>query len=69
MIGCDSRNHFPILFRNKDDCCGCGACYLVCPVKAISMKVDEEGFLYPQIDEGKCLKCGKCVRTCQFSAV
>lgn len=28
------------------------------------MKQDEEGFVYPVIDETKCIKCGLCVKTC-----
>ena len=26
-------------------CCGCAACYNICPVQAISMQCDETGFL------------------------
>ena len=42
-----------ILFENKEQCCGCGACVSVCPKKAISMQEDSCGFKYPQIDEKK----------------
>lgn len=52
--------------RGKADCCGCTACMEVCPVGAIAMETDEEGFLYPKIDEGKCIRCGKCDRVCRF---
>ena len=38
----------------------------VCPKDAISMKPDEKGFLYPEIDGSKCVKCGLCVKTCTF---
>jgi len=55
-----------ILYENKENCCGCSACYAVCPVSAISMNPDEEGFLYPEIDTGKCMKCGKCLTICAF---
>lgn len=48
----------------KEDCNGCGACALICPKKAIEMKEDEEGFLYPKIDEEKCIKCNKCRSVC-----
>lgn len=48
----------------KNTCNGCGACRLVCPVNAIEMKEDSEGFLYPEIDESKCIKCNKCRRIC-----
>lgn len=48
----------------KKTCNGCGACSLVCPVNAIEMKEDSEGFLYPQIDESRCIKCNKCRKVC-----
>ena len=43
--------NIPILFKSKEDCCGCTACYAICPKMAISMVEDEEDFDYPQIDE------------------
>ena len=33
------------------NCCGCQACVSICPVHAIEMKENEEGFLYPVVDE------------------
>ena len=36
---------------DANKCCGCGACMVLCPKNAIVMQRDEEGFLYPQIDE------------------
>ncbi len=56
----------PVLFRNKNECCGCSACYSICPVKAIEMKWDKDGFLYPFIDVSKCIHCLKCVSICSF---
>lgn len=47
-----------------ENCTGCHSCYNCCPVAAISMKFNEEGFLIPSIDEKKCLQCGKCIKTC-----
>lgn len=35
----------------KKECSGCTACAAICPKKCIQMKSDEEGFLYPIIDE------------------
>lgn len=52
-------------FEIKALCCGCGACNDACPVQAISMRIDEEGFRYPQIDAHKCIHCGKCDRVCK----
>lgn len=45
-------------------CCGCGACANVCPKQCISMMPDEEGFLYPNIDDTLCVNCKKCIHTC-----
>ena len=56
----------PILFVHKENCCGCGACFSVCPVGAISMKEDEEGFLYPLVNYDKCIKCFRCIKICAF---
>lgn len=49
---------------HPDYCCGCGACYSVCPVNAISMKYDSEGFLAPVVDRSKCTNCGLCRKIC-----
>ena len=50
--------------QRKSSCNGCGTCKLLCPVQAITMQEDVEGFLYPVIDKNKCIKCGKCKRVC-----
>ncbi|WP_370832907.1 Coenzyme F420 hydrogenase/dehydrogenase, beta subunit C-terminal domain [Acidaminococcus sp.] len=50
----------------KEDCCGCTACMTICPVKAITMVPDEEGFSYPVINEEKCIHCDLCRKTCDF---
>lgn len=54
----------PILFKRKEECCGCTACFAVCPKEAIRMTVDEEGFEYPLIDEKKCICCRRCIAVC-----
>lgn len=56
----------PNLTLPKTNCCGCGVCKYICPVDAIEMVEDEEGFLYPKINEEKCIKCYKCVNSCIF---
>lgn len=53
-----------IVVNNKEDCCGCTACYNICPKKAIKMMPDDEGFLYPTIDHDKCVNCGLCEKIC-----
>lgn len=45
-------------------CTGCGACEAVCPVNAIKIKPNEDGFLAPIIDEKKCVYCGQCFNRC-----
>ncbi|BFK82356.1 Coenzyme F420 hydrogenase/dehydrogenase, beta subunit C-terminal domain [Clostridium baratii] len=49
---------------NKKDCNGCSVCALRCPIKCIDMIEDNEGFLYPKIDEKRCIKCGICKKVC-----
>ena len=57
---------YPILYKEKHECCGCTACCAVCPKGAICMQPDEEGFLYPVIDKDKCVKCYACIKVCAF---
>lgn len=59
-------NSIPMLYQNKEECCGCGACVNVCPKDAIRFMPDEYGFLYPKIDTENCIGCQKCVSACDF---
>lgn len=45
-------------------CTGCGCCELICPVDAIRMTENDEGFRYPVIDKNKCINCGLCAKKC-----
>ena len=54
----------PVLFKIKEECCGCTACYAVCSRGAICMQADEEGFEYPLIDDKSCVRCYQCVKVC-----
>ncbi len=45
-------------------CTGCMTCFNVCPVNAIEMIENAEGFLYPNIDDQKCIDCGLCDQRC-----
>ena len=57
------------LFSEKNTCCGCTACMNICPKHAITMVKDEEGFLYPVINQEKCVECGLCKKVCAFQSV
>ena len=46
------------------DCCGCGACADICPQRCIQMLPNQEGFLYPMVDEKICVHCNRCESTC-----
>lgn len=54
----------PILFQKKEECCGCTACFSICPMRAIEMVEEEEGFLYPVIQDEKCVRCYQCTMVC-----
>lgn len=56
-----------IKITDKSACCGCSACVSICAHKAIAMKPDGMGFLYPEVDEGKCVDCGLCNQVCTFN--
>jgi coenzyme F420-reducing hydrogenase beta subunit len=53
-----------IKITKKQDCSGCHACYNACPVNCITMIDDKEGFLYPNVDDTKCINCGLCEKVC-----
>ena len=54
----------PQLYKLSEECCGCSACYSICPVAAIRMVEDKEGFEYPQIDGERCIRCWQCINVC-----
>lgn len=56
-----------IQITDKTKCCGCTACYSICPSKCISMLPDKEGFLYPVTDAARCVECGACERVCPYN--
>lgn len=49
----------------KEACCGCTACKFLCPMSAISMQEDVQGFLYPSVNDELCSECGVCVDVCK----
>ncbi len=52
------------ILKDMKSCCGCGACFNICPAGAIEMSENTEGFLEPSVDEEKCISCGKCKNVC-----
>lgn len=54
------------MINTKEKCAGCSACLSICPVGAIFMQADEQGFLYPEIDKSKCVDCHKCEQVCFY---
>lgn len=59
-----SKKTLPELYKRREDCCGCTACYAICPADAIEMQSDEEGFYYPTVNCSKCVRCYKCLGVC-----
>lgn len=53
-----------MLKTDKASCTGCGVCMQVCPIDSIVMKSNDEGFLYPSVDENRCVNCGLCNNYC-----
>jgi len=62
------------LTLDRDRCCGCVICSLVCPREAITLSEGElvEGRVVTEpsidIDEAKCSLCGECVAVCPTHA-
>ena len=52
------------LYARKEECCGCSACFAVCPQNAIEMRPDNEGFEYPNVNYDLCVQCYMCVKVC-----
>lgn len=62
-----SDKEIPLLVnQDKDNCCGCGLCVLICSKNCISMQEDTEGFKYPVVEESLCVRCNRCLNSCFF---
>lgn len=53
-----------IQVMDKAKCVGCHACYNCCPLNCITMEDDNEGFMYPRVDQNVCINCKKCEKVC-----
>ena len=53
-----------IKIKRKEDCVGCNACVQVCPKNCINMLMDNQGFLYPNVDLKLCIECNICEKVC-----
>ena len=50
------------------DCYGCGVCSIVCGKKIIQIRLNENGFYEPYIEDlNKCSNCGLCINVCSYS--
>lgn len=54
------------VYTSKKECSACTACASICPKGAISMTPDEDGFVYPVVEESKCVHCGLCEQVCAY---
>lgn len=50
--------------ENNLYCNGCGACFSICPTRAIKIELSTFGFYKPILDKTKCISCGKCLQIC-----
>lgn len=48
----------------QGECTGCGACVGMCPVNAIRIARNNDGFYQAVVDKAICISCGKCTRVC-----
>ncbi len=48
----------------EKSCFGCAGCVDICPVEALKIVKDENGFYVPSLQAEQCIDCGKCVKSC-----
>ena len=54
-----------LTYTINEKCNGCGACGRACPAKAITGEKRQPHV----VDQGRCIRCDECFRTCRFEAV
>lgn len=61
----NTKNHISgNIYTNNSLCCGCGACRDACPVSAINIKMNDDGFYQSFVNDTLCVNCGKCISVC-----
>ena len=53
-----------MIICENSKCTGCYACANACSLNCIQLSEDEFGEIHPEVDESRCINCGKCQRTC-----
>lgn len=62
----DSVSLVKNLFFKNQLCCGCGACVAMCPVSAVKVRLNNDGFYAASVDYDICISCGKCGKVCPY---
>lgn len=57
-----------IMIDFGDNCLGCGGCELVCSLKAVKLKLNDEGFWKAIVNKSKCSNCGLCDKICPINS-
>lgn len=65
--GIKEWNMDTIICKDPNMCTGCTACASICPKQCITMKENNEGFLYPEKELYKCIDCGLCNKVCPIN--
>ena len=59
-----------VLYKKKNECCGCEACSNICPKGIVKIEADSEGFVYPRIIQSElCINCGNCENVCPLKHI
>lgn len=53
----------------SEKCTSCLACYSICPVEAISITTDAQGFYRPCVDNNICIDCFLCQKVCPTNTI
>ena len=53
-----------IEITKKENCSGCSSCANICPKNCITMQMDNESFLYPEVNKADCINCNLCEGSC-----